>query len=971
MPDFFPGQRWISDTELHMGLGTVLTVDHRSVTIVFLATGETRIYAKDTAPLTRVKFGPGDSIQSHENWTLKVESTCEINELIIYKGRRDNGDTVELEEGALDNFIQLNRPTDRLLSGQIDQNKWFELRYETRQHQNRLAHSDLRGLTGARTSLIPHQLYIAHDIANRYAPRVLLADEVGLGKTIEAGLILHHQLLSERAKRVLIIVPESLLHQWLVEMLRRFNLHFSIFDEARCLDEEETGMQDNPFHTEQLALCSLGFLVKHPDRFQQALKGDWDLLIVDEAHHLQWSAEQKSLEYEQVETLAQQTKGVLLLTATPEQLGKASHFARLRLLDPNRFPSYDKFLEEEKSYEPIAQAVKELLDNVPLSPQTIDTIHCTIKEEDNQRLLDIIANEDNDSPQTIVASHAAKEALVEHLLDRHGTGRVLFRNTRAAIKGFPQRVVTAYALPLPDAYQKLLADFQTAGLSDPLFLLCPEQAFQTADASTQPHWTQIDPRIDWLSAKLKQLKPQKVLVITASAQTVLDLAESLRTNAGLHAAVFHEKLSIIERDRAAAYFADEEYGTQVLICSEIGSEGRNFQFAHHLILFDLPLHPDLLEQRIGRLDRIGQTADIQIHIPYLENSAQAIMYAWYHEGLSAFEHTCPAGHTVFVQVKSALIEALHQIDDGIEDLPALIATTKKLHEELNDALHRGRDQLLELNSFRPQIAADIKQRALTADADSSLHHYLENVFDCYGIDIEDDTINSYIVRPSDHMQTSSFPGLHQDGMTITFDRATALSYEDMHYITWEHPLTTGAMEAIVSSELGNTAVIAIKDKDIAQGILLLESLYILEPVSSDVNLSKQLLPPTLIRLVIDQNGSDFSARLSRQQIEQSQIKLTADTVKKILRLHKQSLRDLITISDQLAQQQSPTILTQVHNQTKETLNREFARLKALYRINPNVRTEEIDFFESQLNRLDSVLDTVKPRLDAVRVIVTT
>ncbi|MCO6763725.1 hypothetical protein KQH43_32020, partial [Streptomyces sp. EL5] len=79
----------------------------------------------------------------------------------------------------------------------------------------------------------------------------------------------------------------------------------------------------------------------------------------------------------------------------------------------------------------------------------------------------------------------------------------------------------------------------------------------------------------------------------------------------------HEGMSILERDRAAAYFADEEFGAQVLICSEIGSEGRNFQFAHHLVLFDLPAHPDLLEQRIGRLDRIGQRHTIQLHVPYL------------------------------------------------------------------------------------------------------------------------------------------------------------------------------------------------------------------------------------------------------------------------------------------------------------------------------------------------------------------
>ncbi len=100
-------------------------------------------------------------------------------------------------------------------------------------------------------------------------------------------------------------------------------------------------------------------------------------------------------------------------------------------------------------------------------------------------------------------------------------------------------------------------------------------------------------------------RSQKVLVICAKATTALQLEQVLREREGIRAAVFHEGMSIIERDRAAAWFAEEDTGAQVLLCSEIGSEGRNFQFASNLVMFDLPFNPDLLEQRIGRLDRIG------------------------------------------------------------------------------------------------------------------------------------------------------------------------------------------------------------------------------------------------------------------------------------------------------------------------------------------------------------------------------
>ncbi|MCG6900538.1 MAG: RNA polymerase-associated protein RapA, partial [Gammaproteobacteria bacterium] len=447
MSDFAPGQRWVNYAELQLGLGTVLSVDLRTVTLVFLASGETRTYAMQTAPLTRVHFTPGDKIRSHEGWSLTVEQVNEQGELLTYTGINDAGNRVELPEGKLDSHLQLNRPAERLFTGQIDQDRWFELRYQTLQHLNRLAHNELRGLAGGRTSLIPHQLYIAHEVANRYAPRVLLADEVGLGKTIEAGLILHQQLLTERARRILIVVPESLLHQWLVEMLRRFNLSFSILDEDRCSAITESSGQDNPFHAEQQVLCTLGFFMASPERHQQAVAGNWDLLVVDEAHHLQWSPGKVSPEYRLIEELARATRGVLLLTATPEQLGKESHFARLRLLDPDRFPDFDAFIEEESAYEPVANAVQALLDNQPLDAQSVGALHSLLQEADSQALLECALGDASNTQQ----QSSARAQLVEQLLDRHGTGRVLFRNTRSAVKGFPGRAVLSYPLAAPHA----------------------------------------------------------------------------------------------------------------------------------------------------------------------------------------------------------------------------------------------------------------------------------------------------------------------------------------------------------------------------------------------------------------------------------------------------------------------------------------------------------------------------------------
>ena len=964
MDDYIPGQRWVNHAELQLGLGTVLSVELRTVTLVFLASGETRTYSRQTAPLSRVRFAPGDKIRTHEGLSLKVGLVKEQDGLLTYTGTRDTGDSVDLPEGQLDSHLQLNRPAERLFTGQLDHDRWFELRYQTLQHLNRLAHSELRGLTGGRTSLIPHQLYIAHEVANRHAPRVLLADEVGLGKTIEAGLILHQQLLTERAQRILIVVPESLLHQWLVEMLRRFNLSFSIFDEERCRAITESTGQDNPFHTEQQVLCTLEFLLAHPEHHQQAVAGDWDLLVVDEAHHLQWSPDKVSPEYQLIEQLAQATRGVLLLTATPEQLGKESHFARLRLLDPDRFPDFDTFVQEEQAYEPVARAVQTLLDEKPLDAQSGDTLRTLLNDAESQSLLDCVQNTAAGAEQ----QSSARLQLVDLLLDRHGTGRVLFRNTRSAVKGFPERTLSRYSLPAPHAYSVALAGTQAD--TDPQLLLCPELLYQADADNEHTRWTQIDPRLDWLSDQLRALRPHKVLVIAASADTAMDLAEWLHSRKGIHAAVFHEGMSIIERDRAAAYFADLEYGTQVLICSEIGSEGRNFQFAHHLVLFDLPLNPDLLEQRIGRLDRIGQTDTISIHVPYLENSAQYVMHRWYHEGLSAFEHTCPAGHSVYVKVQDDFLNVLHNpADTAAIDL--LISNSHAMYADMTEALHRGRDRLLEYNSCRPAAANAIKSRAEDLDSDTHLFGYLEQICDCYGIDMEPHSTGSHILQPGEHMHTGSFPGLPDEGMTFTCDRAIALANEDRNFISWEHPLITGATDMVLSSETGNCAMSTIKHKAARPGTLLLECMYILDTVSSDVLQTRRYLPPGTIRVVTDQQGTDHSESLTHALINSIREPIRADTAIRIIRGYTGLLRDMLDTSETLANRQAPALLATAHALSHQLLGKEIQRLKVLARINPNVRQEETEFLELQQQAVTAALDSATLRLDAMRVLVAT
>lgn len=943
-----PGQRYYSSAEPELGLGTVLRAEGRGVQIVFTKSGVVRQYAVQTAPLSRAEFRVGDRI-SGQGRELQIESIEEREHLHYYAGGGQSLCETELDDDQAAGSVDL-----KLINGRIDSNKNFQLRLDVLRGRARARQSPAWGVISARIGLLRHQLRVVEQALQQPHPRVLLADEVGLGKTIEASLILARLLASGRAQRALVLVPEPLVYQWFVELMRRFNLRAAIFDEERVASIEQSGDGRNPFEDDQLVLTDLGFLTRSPRRAAQVQQAGWDLLIVDEAHHLAWSPEEASPEYALVETLALATPSVILLTATPEQLGQSGHFARLRLLDPDRYSDFAHFQQETEGFQALSALSDQLLADADLDPDARAALRARLHDEPT--LVGLLEGR---------LDRVVRDRLVDALIDRHGTGRVMFRNRRLAVGGFPQRVPEVRLLPaIHDAAlsQRLLQEFLQDVGATPVPRLAEFDA--EAEQAAVLELT-ADPRFAWLLERLETLAGQKIVLICRTARKVQLLEAGLRVRSGVKVARFHEGMGLAQRDRNAAHFADPE-GARLLLCSEIGSEGRNFQFAHHLLLWDLPLDPDLVEQRIGRLDRIGQTADIHIHACAIVGSAQSVLLRWVDQGLNGLRVSPPDGRELLRRFGSQVVSVARTLAEGgsgEDPVHALLEHTRAVHAELAERIHAGRDRLLEVAAERSRAGVELIHSLSKADEEVLDDELVVRLMEHYGVDTEELRPRTFRFDP-EYISDPAFTALGDQPQMVTFDRALALTRDDLPLLRFDHPWVMEAMDLLIGGETGNCAFLV--DGDLPAQLVLLECVFVAECVADRRLDADRWLPPTPIRVVVDTRRMVRDVPINERASKRGdEMAVSLAPLKRVL---TQLIPPMLESATTEADRQATQMGAQAAERATASLRAEVERLEALKRINGNVRSEEISALQQQADALGTALNGVRVRLDGLRLV---
>jgi ATP-dependent helicase HepA len=452
MSIFKTGQRFVSEQEPELGIGRVCAVAAKNVTFEFPAVGQTRIYRITAPPVKRYLLEEGETAKSEKGISFAIESVRMDDGLAVYCGRGGR----EIKEADLQPKA-LARTADifaALIQGKISDTKEFRRREIANELSCEWQASAVRGMIGPRVNLIPHQYYLCkRACAGSGLPRLMLSDEVGLGKTIEAGMIWHALRSRNRVVRTLILVPESLKHQWMVEMMRRFNHIFTLVDEGYIRALFESGDKPNPFTQQNDVICTVELLMDQPALIEDLLKTTWDLTIVDEAHHLVCEDGFTSKEYMLVNAITGRSKGFLLLTGTPLQLHPESHFNRLRMLDPARFTDFNAFIKDQDDYRKLAQDLAKLPTDSD-SQMTWDDLYELVPKKSPIR-----AWLEKENSRTMSAGE-----WIRRIVDAMGTGSVVFRNTRRGVGGFPKRVLNAVPLTPDPVYRQYV---QAAADKDP------------------------------------------------------------------------------------------------------------------------------------------------------------------------------------------------------------------------------------------------------------------------------------------------------------------------------------------------------------------------------------------------------------------------------------------------------------------------------------------------------------------------
>jgi len=656
---------------------------------------------------------------------------------ISYEVLFENGKKEQINEYEI--YSSYASPVEALFNRQVpDPPQNFLIKYWSNLFYSYYTSYQIKCITNSRLTLMPHQINVAHRLSEEYLPRVILADEVGLGKTIEAGIYIKEMMARNLVERILIIVPATLVKQWQFEMSNKFNIQFTIYDSKKIKEIKRSKYVDlqNPFYYDNLIICSLQF-ARNRKYIELLSQISWDIAIFDEAHHLRryltnatTGNYRETLNFELARKISQNCESLLLLSATPLQLHSFELYSLIELIHPEAFDNFSEFEHFRKDMPFINLLVVNVnqIDNLNRFEleNTIKLLrnlrYVNPKDSKNDVLkklkgdsfkMDLLTKVERDHTLSrFLIRNRKKNVFSEDLMNKRIVNTIMVKPKKQELEiynkirlylakiynssihkeniglGFIittlQKLLTSskYAilkslerrLEQIERSKNLASDVSFIKEYDPDFfeLELEEDELETEQSGTNgkrikntsskmesnllnqeqmikdfynelktlPYDSKSDKLLDLIKKIYSQNPKEKILIFTQFVDTLFFIKSLLEKEfQKIHVEAFYGKINKDEKDEAVERFRNSE-DFSILLSTEIGGEGRNFQFCRIMVNYDLPWNPMKLEQRIGRLDRIGQESkEIYIYNFFLEDTVETDIIFALNKRIDLFEQS--------------------------------------------------------------------------------------------------------------------------------------------------------------------------------------------------------------------------------------------------------------------------------------------------------------------------------------------
>ena len=704
---------------------------------------------------------------------------------------------------------------DDLLQGQIGRAKPYGLRLQALYLKHAYRFDPCAGLSNARIEPALHQIYVAHRVVSKLRPRMILADEVGLGKTIEAGLVIKELRARGLTERVIIITPASLTIQWQQELRSKFNEDFEIIDKTAV---KYLGKDGNPWTKHDNVICSLEF-ARREDNFDAIISAGWDLAIFDEAHRLcrhRTSQAKRTRAYELADEIKEHTNGLLLLTASPKQLHNYELYSLMELVEPGLL-TYEEYSSMRKMIPKLNELLKNLTERETLEPLEKNRT----RRSPYLRNCEDLENEDD------------RERAKETILKLHPFAEVLVRNRKAVLGEFSGREPITHLVELTDEeeeiykevgryirrgydraqrernlaigsvmanYQKLLDSsshalrFSMENQIKNLKKQINEEAARTDPAKLTVEIRELEDLVNRLGnitdSKSKALlgiiekidHNSKLVIFTQFINTQKFLQETLQRN-GYEVTIFNGEMDIDQKEKSIKRFRQK---SRILITTEAGGEGRNLKFVNIMINYDLPWNPMMIEQRIGRLDRIGQKSTVYIYNLTCKGTIEERILKVLNERIRLFKESVGALDPILGEIEKDLRHLILSSEGDTNK--AFSHFSEKIDNQIikaRKAEQPPEDFALDKVSFRKDIAStmlDTYRLATPAD----LRQHITDSLNYFGGRLNDHHERGKVILFSPKLM-SRLKASNSTHRGI-FDPLEALEKEDLDFFALGHSL---------------------------------------------------------------------------------------------------------------------------------------------------------------------------------------